>query len=241
MHYAISDIHGNTARLASILDQIQLQEEDTLYVIGDVVDRHSDGIRMLLQFMEMPNVKMILGNHEYMMLRALGHPYDGENITPEIAEKAWDHWYRNGGDVTHHRFKHQRKATQKQIIDYLRSLPLQYDVHLEGRDYRLVHATAAEDFATNKDPRCPNPVHFSVWKRWEAEEFPRHPYTVIFGHTPTRYFREQSPMEIWRKEGYIGIDCGCGYPEGDPRGRLCCLRLDDGKVFYSEESDGKIP
>ena len=29
----------------------------------------------------------------------------------------------------------------------------------------------------------------------------------------------------------IGIDCGCGYADG----RLCCLRLDDMTVFYSEE------
>lgn len=237
MIYILSDIHGNSRRFRSILKQIRLQPEDTLYVLGDVIDRYGDGIPILRQLMAMPNARMLLGNHEYMMLRALGYPYD-DNVDNGTALV---HWYRNGGDVTHHRFKHQRKATQKQIIDYLRSLPLQYDVHLEGRDYRLVHATPTEDFAANQDPRYPNPVHFSLWKRWEAEEFPRHPYTVIFGHTPTRYFREQSPMEIWRKEGYIGIDCGCGYPEGDPRGRLCCLRLDDGKVFYSEESDGKIP
>ena len=237
MIYILSDIHGNSRRFRSILKQIRLQPEDTLYVLGDVIDRYGDGIPILRQLMAMPNVRMLLGNHEYMMLRALGCPYD-DNVDNGTALV---HWYRNGGDVTHHRFKHQRKATQKQIIDYLRSLPLQYDVHLEGRDYRLVHATAAEDFATNEDPRYPNPVHFSLWKRWEAEEFPRHPYTVIFGHTPTRHFQEQSPMEIWRKEGYIGIDCGCGYPEGDPRGRLCCLRLDDEKVYYSEESDGEIP
>ena len=74
-----------------------------------------------------------------------------------------------------------------------------------------------------------------MWKRWTAEEFPVHDYTVIFGHTPTRYFRDCTPMEIWRKDGYIGIDCGCGYPDDNPQGRLCCLRLEDGKVFYSEE------
>jgi hypothetical protein len=48
-------------------------------------------------------------------------------------------------------------------------------------------------------------------------------------------------MEIWQEENRIGIDCGSGYPE-DPQnplsacGRLACLRLDDGQVFYSEEN-----
>jgi hypothetical protein len=45
--------------------------------------------------------------------------------------------------------------------------------------------------------------------------------------------------QIYQWEGMIGIDCGSGYPE-DPAheesryGRLACLRLDDGQVFYSE-------
>ena len=37
-------------------------------------------------------------------------------------------------------------------------------------------------------------------------------------------------MELWRQEqGHIAIDCGSAYPQG----RLCCLRLEDGEVFYS--------
>lgn len=47
-------------------------------------------------------------------------------------------------------------------------------------------------------------------------------------------------MEVWKSGRLIGIDCGSGYSENeaDPDskyGRLACLRLDDGKVFYSEE------
>ena len=47
-------------------------------------------------------------------------------------------------------------------------------------------------------------------------------------------------MEIWRSEGCIGIDCGSGYPEEGPDsryGRLACLRLEDGRVFYSREAE----
>ena len=40
MIYVLSDIHGNQRRFASILGQIHLQPEDTLYVLGDVIDRH---------------------------------------------------------------------------------------------------------------------------------------------------------------------------------------------------------
>lgn len=231
MIYILSDIHGNERRFHSILRQIGLKKSDTLYVLGDVIDRHGGGIPILRRIMAMPNAKMLLGNHEYMMLRALGTPYD-DNIDTGTA---LPHWYRNGGQVTHDRFKRLRKATRAQIIHYLQALPLEYDVQLNGRRYKLVHAAAAEDFSHNQDPRYLNPVHFSVWKRWEADEFPQHDYTVIFGHTPTRHYRDCTPMEIWYKDGCIGIDCGSGYPEDSPQGRLCCLRLDDGQVFYSQE------
>ena len=83
MIYVLSDIHGNERRFNSILKQINLQNEDTLYILGDVIDRHPDGIRILRKIMSMPNVKMLLGNHEYMMLRALGHPYDPYDTTSE--------------------------------------------------------------------------------------------------------------------------------------------------------------
>lgn len=229
MIYILSDIHGNERRFESILQQIDLQKSDTLYVLGDVIDRHPGGIRILRRITAMPNAKMLLGNHEYMMLRALGTPYD-DNIDTGTA---LPHWYRNGGQVTHDHFKRLRKTTRAQIIHYLRALPLHYDVALHGVRYKLVHGAPVEDF--DYGPKYANPVHFAVWKRWEGEDFPAHDYTVIFGHTPTRHYRDCTPMEIWRKDGYIGIDCGSGYPEDNPQGRLCCLRLDDGKVFYSQE------
>ena len=45
MIYVLSDIHGNTERYNSIMQQINLQESDTLYVLGDVIDRYPDGIK----------------------------------------------------------------------------------------------------------------------------------------------------------------------------------------------------
>ena len=48
MIYVLSDIHGQKRRFESIMKQINLQPEDTLYVLGDVIDRtlhHSqDGV-----------------------------------------------------------------------------------------------------------------------------------------------------------------------------------------------------
>ena len=228
MIYVLSDIHGNERRFHSVMKQICLQPEDTLYILGDVIDRHSGGIRLLRKIMAMPNVKMILGNHEYMMLRALGQPYD-DNYDDG---RALAHWYRNGGDVTHKCWKHTRKAHRKEMMDYLLALPLALDVQVGGETYKLVHGAPVETY--DLDPKYKNPIHYAVWKRLDALDATPEDYTMIFGHTPTQYYQNNSPMEIWKDKNRIGIDCGSGFPE-DGHGRLACLRLDDGAVFYSVE------
>jgi serine/threonine protein phosphatase 1 len=216
------------------MKQINLQPEDTLYVLGDVIDRHPGGIRILRRIMAMPNARMLLGNHEYMMLRALGCPYDDYVGGQESVA----HWYRNGGKVTHDHLKHIRKTLREEIVHYLRTLPLNIDVEVNGVRYKLVHGAAVG--AYDGDPKYRNRIHFAVWKRLGADDQVPGGEILIFGHTPTMYYQENLPMEIWKSGRMIGIDCGSGYSESkeDPLsryGRLACLRLDDGKVFYSEE------
>lgn len=231
MVYVLSDIHGHEGRFQSILDQIQLKPQDTLCVLGDVVDRHPGGIRILRKIMKMPNAKMILGNHEYMMLRALGEPYD-DNLDDG---RAMGHWYRNGGKATLDSWKRQRKTTRREILEYLQSLPLALDVEAGGRHYKLVHGAPPECYDP-AETKYKNPAHFSIWKRLGPEDTLPGDYTLVFGHTPTVYYRDRDPMEIWYHGRLIGIDCGSGAEEEGPeagKGRLACLRLDDGKEFYS--------
>lgn len=232
MTYVLSDIHGNERRFRSILKQIDLHPEDTLYILGDVIDRHPGGIRILRTIMSMPNARMLLGNHEYMMLRALGFPYDDNTDDG----RATEHWYRNGGRVTHNHLKRLRKTLRKEITDYLLSLPLSMEIEVNGQVYKLVHAAPAELYAP--EPLYPTAAHFSVWKRLPFDTPLPGDYIMIFGHSTTNHYQDTIPMELWYGERRIGIDCGSGFPDSpdSPMGRLACLRLEDGKVFYSEET-----
>jgi serine/threonine protein phosphatase 1 len=109
MIYVMSDIHGHRRRFDSVMKQINLQPEDTLYILGDVIDRNPDGIRILQQLRAMPNVVMLLGNHEYMMLDALYNiPDEEDGYADYLREKRLNLWYRNGGDVTHRYLKQIR-------------------------------------------------------------------------------------------------------------------------------------
>lgn len=240
MIYVLSDIHGNLRRFNSILEQIQLQPEDTLYILGDVIDRHPYGIQILCRIMEMPNVKMLLGNHEDKMMRALGSPYDSnELVNDSIIKKSIKSWYEDCGYPTHYYWNLVRKDKQKEILNYLHSLPLNIDVMVNGKDYKLVHGAPVEMYGKYGKGYC-DEIQFSLYKRMELSEELPGKYTLIFGHNPTFDYSDDCPMRIFHGDDRIAIDCGSGLPEKSSNnihlyGRLACLRLDDMREFYSEE------
>lgn len=233
MIYVMSDIHGNEKRFNSIMKQINLQECDTLYVLGDVVDRYYGGIRILRTLMKMPNVKMLLGNHEYMMLNAIDA---SSKISTEEVKNGYCNeinlWYNNGGDVTHAYLKHIRKDIREEVLQYVRNLPINLNVCVNGIKYKLVHGSPIESISANKWNyfKYDSEKEFAVWKRWSISDGVPEGYVLIFGHTPTSHFQRCEKMELWFGDNAIGIDCGSGYVQG----RLACIRLDDMKIYYSE-------
>ena len=85
MIYVMSDIHGRIDRFESILRQIDLQEQDHLYVLGDVIDRNAGGVALMFRLLQMPNATLLLGNHEWMMRDCIVDGGDAET------------WILNGG------------------------------------------------------------------------------------------------------------------------------------------------
>lgn len=216
MIYVLSDIHGHKSRLDDILQQIDLRAEDHLYVLGDCVDRNPHSLEILQAMLAMPNATVLLGNHEHMMLEALTIHDD----TKELLGR----WYRNGGDITHGQFDALPPSERTSLLETLRSLPVNIPITCGGREFLLVHGAPI-----GLGDRYADPVKTSVWHRFTAEDAMPDGPTLIFGHTPTKYYQPDEPMRIWHGTNMIGIDCGCAYPYG----RLACLRLDDMKEFYS--------
>ena len=100
--YVISDIHGQYDSFMNLLSQINFSDEDQLFLLGDVIDRGPDGIKILKTVMKMPNVKMFLGNHELLMMEALRNVDECENEGRQDTEEL-DLWLDecNGGRQTY--------------------------------------------------------------------------------------------------------------------------------------------
>lgn len=237
MIYVTADIHGDVERFQSIMKQIELKPSDILYVLGDVIDRKEHGFRILRQLIKMPNAQIVRGNHEQMMLDALGTT--GELDT--IDEGAKKRWILNGGDITLNYLKHIRKSVRQEVLQYLAELPTSFEIVVNGKRYVLVHAAPPQLFDENHPQYglYNNADEFSVWYRMRYYDWIPDDYTLIFGHTPTSWYQDAEPLRIFYDTNRIAIDCGAGFPKkGSPffriDGRLACLRLDDGKEFYSE-------
>ncbi len=117
MIYVMSDIHGNSKAFHSVLEQIQLTENDTLYILGDVIDQHPYVIELLQEIMKMPNAKMLLGDREYMMLEAAD--FDKFSDLIRVFE-AKDRWYYNYGLGTYELWqKFQNQNRKKYLIIFI--------------------------------------------------------------------------------------------------------------------------
>ena len=87
--YFISDIHGEYGLFLKLLNRINFSASDTLYVLGDFIDKGKDSLKLLKFICEHENVKAILGNHEQYFLAyydSLMRDFIGGN-EDEILEK----------------------------------------------------------------------------------------------------------------------------------------------------------
>ena len=53
--YVTSDIHGMYGKFIKMLETINIGEDDTLYVLGDMVDRGPHPVRFIQKIMSMKN------------------------------------------------------------------------------------------------------------------------------------------------------------------------------------------
>ncbi len=56
MIYAVSDIHGCYKLYQKLLDKIHFSDKDLLYVLGDVIDRGPEPIKVLMDMAQRFNV-----------------------------------------------------------------------------------------------------------------------------------------------------------------------------------------
>lgn len=234
MIYVISDLHGYPLeKLKKLLEKAHFNENDFLYILGDVVDRNGDGgVEILTWLLSLPNAQLILGNHEAMLLACefLFDEITEYSISSFDSEKMeiLTNYQLNGGDVTLKALSKLNKEspeTVADILDYLHDAPLYEAVTANSKDYFLVHS-GIDDFEKDKKiSDYPTDAFIWAWPELDDEYFDD--ITTVFGHTPTKYYGEEYSNKIIKTKTWIAIDMGAGDGVTEP----VLLRLDDMAEF----------
>lgn len=243
--YVISDIHGCRDEFYEMLKLIDLKETDLLIIIGDIIDRGSEGIVLLQEISTMKNIIVLKGNHESMMVSSMTGDMDMFNDWT----KEW-----NGGKITYKALMNLDKFERNNVLNYADRLPMYKTLDLNGESFLIVHAGLNIVSRMTLKEMLKIQSHNLLWiRKTFLKSKSNHKFKVIFGHTQTytidfetngypsyydfksmdydepRIIEEIKNSKIWYNEkgNKIGIDCAV-----ISGGYLACLRLNDMKEFY---------
>lgn len=206
----IGDVHGHYEALIKLLEALALGDDDEVYFVGDLIDRGPESARVV-DFVIKQGYHCLLGNHEQMMLDAVG----GGHISPQLLQA----WLHSGGYPTLESYNHQ---IPEDHLKWMQRLPLYFDLG----DYWIVHAGV--------DPSLPIVEQGEDQFCWIREGFHQHPEPyfsdkqIITGHTITFTFPNIEPGKIVSGPGWIDIDTGAYHPRS---GWLTALELNQQEVI----------
>ncbi|MGH7129723.1 MAG: metallophosphoesterase family protein [Planctomycetaceae bacterium] len=180
---AIGDVHGCDVALQMLLGRLALTADDTLVLLGDVVDRGPNSrrcVELLIDLRRRCEVVLVLGNHEEMMLRVLRG----------VGSPAF--WLPFGGRETLSSYGGDPGDVPETHLEFLES----------GVAY---HETATDIFVHAAiDPDVPLPQQSVAALRWQRFYGCEPPHVsgkrVVCGHTPQTSGRPA----VW--SGWVCLD-----------------------------------
>lgn len=216
--FAISDIHGCAKTFKSILKQINLSNQDQLFILGDSINRGPSSSKVLERIIKLKKrgVQVILlkGNHEDIVLRA---EKQGKSTLLKTL-KAYDSLDLLDGDRINARFK---------------SLLLESYHYVELEHLYLVHAgfdfSKAEPFQDSKS--------MMYIKEFKPKKLDLNGKQIILGHSPRSVGEILHRIKSKRRK--IHIDNGCINYKTVGQGNLICLNIDSMAIVVQENLDKK--
>lgn len=220
--FIVSDLHGNGNIYNSIikyLENVNKDDELTLFINGDLIDRGIDSADILLDVKKRINnkkgfnIKYLGGNHELMM-------YQTSVKRKDIYK--WPHysqWFYNGGDITANRLKELIDIKEElEVIKFISECDIYYKFNekLNDKQIVLVHAKCPKivnDICNLKIKDNNREVFKSVWTREDdlslilKDSLGNDKYFTIIGHTPVL---DKKGYSYYKEYNCLNIDGGCG-------------------------------
>lgn len=263
--YVFSDVHGHLAPLERLLSRVSPSDDDTIFMLGDMIDRGPDPVGVMKVCRELPGCTVLRGNHEDLMLSFFDNP---------TGEMERINWLLNGGATTAEGLLDLSPAQCDEMLDWVGELPLWAQTEVAGRRYLLVHAgirpirLSGLGECTEEEIEMVASTQMTEDLIWIREEFWESPTglvdeegrgpIVIAGHTPTPYLAtmavelDRDPYDEDGRARMVRVGAGpktggisdrwdidsCA-ASGYGRGQVMILRLDDCEEFYEPVGEGE--
>ena len=231
MIYLTSDIHGDFRTFQRLLRTIRFSDQDHMYILGDVMDKGKEPLRLLTAILQKKNMTLIKGNHEYLCERYLSGIIDG---------LMWD---ACGGTRSRQQVDVLTDMEKKKLLIQLQQLPVYIEIRQGEICYFLTHSGLHADFMIfHKDGTVDirASVQAAVVDDQEQYLFSndihyipagiRFDKRVIVGHYPTLFLPDWERARIYRNPRYIDLDTG--NERREQGGKLACLNLENKKEIY---------
>jgi serine/threonine protein phosphatase 1 len=209
---AISDIHGCSRALLTLLATVEVQPEDLVITLGDYVDRGPSSFAVIERLLALRNACQLVtlrGNHDQMMLNAR------QGIEQE------SEWLVCGGQETLDSYAPTGQAGALADVPerHWKFLETGCVTWFETETHFFVHANAYPDL-----PLAEQPEYMLLWERFEDSSLHVSGKVMVCGHTA-----QKSGVPLNR--GYaVCIDT---WVYGD--GWLTCLDVSRGWVWQANQ------
>ena len=228
MTYVISDLHGRYDLYSKMLKKINFSPNDTLYILGDFVDRGDEGLKIVLDVARRNNVIPIMGNHDLLALTILSN-LELELPPDRMEDMRYliDSWKLDGGAATYDEYKNLSENEQIIAIVTTDSFRHYAELSLGEREFVLCHGGI-----NNYSPEKPLSDYMIEDLAFYREDYCKPKFAkcgkfLVTGHTPTAAIEGAEEGKIYKNHDHIAIDCGAVFGYG-----LGCICLDTMEEFY---------
>ena len=231
MIYVMSDLHGRYDKYRSMLTKLNLKDTDALFVLGDVIDKGNDGIKILKDMMYRANIYPILGEHEYMAKKILPEIVNAQSvdncasIVSDENKLLFASWIKSGGFATIEKFLALSDEDRESIIDYLEEFEPYEEIEAASRNFVLVHA-GIKNFEDTKELDEYDESDFVFEKADYSVPYFKNKF-LITGHTVTQDISGAKEQKVFSAKKHLAINCS-----EDEDGKLAAVCLDTMKVYY---------
>lgn len=228
MRYATTDLHGCLHSFRQLVeDKLKLSRTDTLYLLGDYVNKGPDTRGVLDYIMRLQTtgyqVHCVLGNHDLELLQAAR----GQRPQAPWASPADHNMTLGSFDVS------RPEDIPATYLRWIEALPLS----IELPDFVLVHA----GFNFRLPPEQMRQDQHSMLniKNFTFDASRLQGKRLLHGHSPRPVTHLQ--QQLTQRSGAIDLDTGCVYRHNPELRHLAALNLDTWELTLQENIEPAYP